>query len=318
VRHLVANFDCEISWARASTPGPHRDLPRALATAVSQASLVMAALGRPGDVLWTIADVGATECELEVRAPAAAAPHDALYWGQVVPSPLLDTPPRGPWRDRLWQLRCAPAIAAAVNDRRFCRELATDLDGLTTRVVRGLEELDEALSTMALGPDDAWVCKAIFSAAGRERIVRRGRVLEGEMRTRAERLLARYGAMIVEPWHSRVEDFGTAGLVAADSVELFPTHRLLCDPQGGFRGVEIGPLEVPTEIPAAAQRAGQALRAQGYRGPFAVDSYTYEEGGRRSCRSLCEINARMSLGLIARARFEETGEREFALPSVFS
>lgn len=320
MRRIVANLDCELAWARLRTPGPHKALPRAVRKRVACASLHLAVFARPGDELWILEPLSTTEAAPGIRTVSGRLeelpPRPSLLWGQSLEKlSALPATDSKHWQDQLWSLRCSNATAAGVNDRRFARDLSRDLgDELDTRVVHDLEELDSTLASMPLGEGDAWVAKAPFSASGRERVRRRGRILRGEYRIRTERLLSRYGALIIEPWHTRADDFGTVGLVSDTSVLTFPPHRLVCDTGGEFRAIEIdSSLRCPNALAESARGAGAALQEKGYRGPFSVDSYTYREGSSLQCRAICEINARMSFGLVARARFEASQGRQALL-----
>lgn len=170
-----------------------------------------------------------------------------------------------------------------------------------------------------LPSEGTWLAKAIFSAAGRER-VRFSR--PDEQRTRLERLLARFGALLLEPWVDRVVDLGCAGLVSPTGVEVFPPHRLDSNPAGVFRAAIIddtgeGVADAPTltAVRDAAHAAGEALAAAGYRGPFSIDAYLWRDrAGAVHLQRVSEINARLTFGLVARAAAErEAGGGRFEL-----
>jgi hypothetical protein len=152
-----------------------------------------------------------------------------------------------------------------------------------------------------------WVCKAPWTAAGRDRCRGAG-APTAEQRTRLERLLARSGALVLEPWCDRIVDAGVCARVTADGrVTAHPPHTLLADARGGFLGIDLAPPALePAEharLSELAAAAGAALAQLGYAGPFAIDAFAYRDrdGGRRRFRPLCEINARLSFGWIARA-----------------
>jgi len=180
-----------------------------------------------------------------------------------------------------------------------------------TEVVTSVDDLEHHVASLA--PDAPWVAKAPWSAAGRDRILRRG-ALDPPMRTRARRLLARFGALLVEPWLRRTADAGCSGLITAGGPILLAVHRLDCDDKGIFRGI------VPFE-PAAAlsgderellldttREVAGALAGFGYRGPFGIDAYRYiDPAGRSRFHPLSEINARLTFGLVARALVHRIG-----------
>ena len=132
------------------------------------------------------------------------------------------------------------------------------------------------------------------------------RRLDDATRASLGRLLARGGALVVEPWLDRVLDLGQPGEVGPDGVTtLTAPHRLLCDDTGGFRGIVVGADASPPAhrdaMAAAARAAGAALAAVGYRGPFVIDGFVHRHGGVELLRPLVEINARLTFGWIARA-----------------
>ena len=59
-----------------------------------------------------------------------------------------------------------------------------------------------------------------------------------------------------------------------------------------------------------ASRVGSQLAQDGYRGPFGIDGFVYRgSDGQTRVHPLCEINARLSFGFVARAlaRHREAG-----------
>jgi len=315
LRTLIANLDCELAWARDNSPGPHKSLPPPVRRAVSEFSQSLRVFTKDDDQFLTISDLETTPAETLRNADAV------LAWGQTTAFPSKPCPadPRAPWQERLWQLACDSSVAAACNDRSFAIGLpldpALELPGL--RMVSTLQELDAFLETAPLGPDDAWVAKAPWSASGREKLKRRGRAVLGEQRAFVTRLLRRYEKLLVEPWMQRTADIGVAGLVgeALETSLIFPAHQLLCDAGGVFRGIRIddeqtrGLLGVHGDaLMDSARTTLEALHARGYRGPFGIDSFLYESHGTPRLRAVCEINARMSFGHVARATAEASGQ----------
>lgn len=279
------------------------------------------ALSRSAEILCRAEDRLLTLVDLEIDSARAYDDcEQVLVWGQTHelrgrPAPLDEN---AHWIERLWQLTCAPEIAAACNDRRFALELdrPSEFEFRDVQVVTTLAELDCHLETSVLGPEDSWVAKAPWSASGRERLKRRGRVLAGEQRTFVQKLLSRYGALVVEPWMKRIADFGVAGIVGdhIDSSLVFPAHRLHCDAGGVFRGIRIDPegsrALLGSHQHALAESANQvlgALHQRGYRGPFGIDAFLYDEGGASKLRAVCEINARITFGHVAWATAEAAG-----------
>ena len=207
-----------------------------------------------------------------------------------------------------WDLAWADPDAKAVNDRRFALGLGFALPG--ARVVSSLAELDAHITE--LGPI-AWVCKAPWTAAGRDRCLGEG-APTADRRTRIERLLASFGALVFEPWLDRILDVGVcASIDRAGAVTAHPPHQLRTTPHGGFAGIDLAPPALePAELDqlaAAVTAAGAALHRAGYAGPFGIDAFAYRvrstvEGRsgsiERSFHPLCELNARHTFGHVAR------------------
>lgn len=307
MRAIVANLDCELRWAQRGSPGPHKELPTAVRKAISELSQDLRIFGNANDILITLEDPTDTldSC------------FEVLVWGQThkVTSKLAPQNERAPWQERLWQLGCSPTIAAQCNDRRFCLtlELPAELELANVQTVDSIEALDQYIQTQPLGPDDAWVAKAPWAASGRERLKRRGRGVQTEQRVRATRLLQRYEQLVVEPWMKRIADFGVAGLIGeslASSI-VFAPHQLQCDAGGVFRGIRINDAQTREMLGSheenlrhCADIVKTALFTHGYRGPFGIDAFLYEEHDQTRLRAVCEINARLTFGLVARAHAE--------------
>jgi hypothetical protein len=210
-------------------------------------------------------------------------------------------------------LAWADPAARDANDRSrtlaIAGALGVALPG--ARVVGSLAELDAQLAGFAGRP---WICKARWTAAGRDRARGAGDRLDGELRTRIARMLARLGPLVFEPWLDRVADFGVCGEIgAAGEVSVQDPHRLVTDPRGGFLGIALAPPADPGiagALRATALAAAGRLAAQtGYRGPFAIDAFVYRDGGADRLHPLCELNARHSFGWIARGLARRLGVR---------
>ena len=348
-RLLIGNLDAEIEIARARTPGPHPGLSAAAARLVGAAASHMALLGRSGDRMWLPAPAPPEELcavarerglvietgSLEQVAPAG----DVCAWAETDTVARLrrDTSlasgdgsanARGElaalatsddWHAALWRLWPEAEVAQRVNHRGFALALALERGWAlpAARVVRDVEELERHLAAGASGAglDGAWVLKAPLSAAGRERMRHRGDDIGRGDRVRIERLLARFGELLFEPWVDRVEDLACAGLVHPAGVRVFSPHRLDNDPRGVFRAAIIddaatsGPIvEHRDAVEAAARAAGETLSAAGYLGPFSVDAYVWRDPtGAPRLQPMSEINARLSFGLLARIAAEDAG-----------
>ena len=275
-----ANLDCEAVWAGVP-------LPPAVARRISYYAALVGA-------------VAPEDTEVEVWAPAAV---DAARLRSVrawrAPAMRVGAPARA---DAAW----ADPGAKAVNDRR----LALAVAAAHGAALPGAKRIASADEIDLPGP---WICKAPWTSAGRDRCRGAGPPA-ADQRTRIARLIAAYGELVLEPWCERIADAGMCARVGADGVvEAQPPHALLVDARGGFTGID---LEEPALEPAERARlgelvaaAGAALAARGYAGPFAVDAFAYRVGGARRFHPLCEINARLTFGWIARALAARLGTR---------
>ena len=142
------------------------------------------------------------------------------------------------------------------------------------------------------------------------------------MRVRTQRLLERYGALVIEGWMPRVDDYGVAGVIGdtLESIRIFAPHQLHSDDTGVFRGIRIADQETVAKLGTSFARAlkdtantvAHMLFEKGYRGPFGIDAFVYEDrSGAKRLQSICEINARLCFGLVARAKAERVGLSEF-------
>lgn len=278
--HILANLDQEERW-----------LGTQLAQKVKERISVMAVLldilapDAEDTTIWTLAPVDSQG----LRPPRRDRP----------PAIAVGTPPQ---IDLAW---CSPE-ARRFNDRRFAHALAREL-GCALPGAAEVHSLAELDAYLAAGPDAPWVAKAPWSSAGRHRVFGANRMLAGESRVAAERLVALAGAVTVEPWLDRICDVAVCGAIgpAGEGVRIEPPHAIHTDPRGGFRGIglERPPLEAAEHdhLLVTAERVAHALQEAGYRGPFGIDAFVYRDRGERRLHPLCEINARYTFGHIAHA-----------------
>ena len=290
---LAGNLDCEARWAGVR-------LPEAVQRRISLYATLFAACapaqadghdGEPHE-LWVPAHVN----------PARLVAHPR--WTP----PALRTGAPPDTADLWW----ADPAARDANDRSrtlaIAQALGVALPGAC--VVGSLAELDDRVAVLA---DRPWICKARWTAAGRDRARGTGGPASGELRTRIGRMLDRFGPLVLEPWLDRVADFGVCGQIAATGeITLAEPHRLLSDPRGGFLGIELAPAidrAIAEPLHEAAHAAATRLAAQtGYRGPFAIDAFVYRDaGGSHHLHPLCELNARHTFGWIARGLARRLG-----------
>ena len=331
-RLLIGNLDCEASWA-----GGGKTSRRALETASAFATL-MRVFAEPGDRLWTPVAVDPARLpEVEglampelVSGPLSSLPPSSLVlaWGETeevsalrlregdTEAPVCEARRRGTTRERIWRLpTAAPEVAARVNHRRYCFDLAQEW-GIALPGSAWIENAAALQQHLAAASShlEEWVLKAPHSTAGRQRVVSLQGSDRAENLQRAGRLLERSRGGVIEPWLRRLEDFGACGLVGEHRVRLFPMHRQAISPWGGFQGIRIvdgsrDSPEIRRKVEDMARRVGDRLRKDGYRGPFGIDAFTYQgTEGRPALHPLCEINSRSSFGLIAQLLHQRLGE----------
>jgi hypothetical protein len=337
-RRILGNLLAEDELAQLVLPDIHRGAPtRATRAAVSGFATLLRVFAEDGDRLWTplpvaperLADVPGLPLPRLESGPLAELPPlpraaDLLAWCETPgaaalrgpAAPSADPPLQpGALHEVLWRLPTPPpVVVAAVHDRAFCLALAQQLGQALpdAHLVSSLADLEEAAAEVP-----AWVVKARFSAAGRDRYIERGSApgagdgapsIPGpEARRKVASLLASHGSLLFEPWLPRVSDSGLSAVLAGGHLGLVGVHRQLVDRDGRFRGIEV-PLSQPDlealdeEDRRLLEQVASALHRAGYCGPFGIDAWRYRRpDGSQADHRLGEINARMTFGLIARA-----------------
>ena len=330
--NLLGNLDCEARWAGVALPEP-------VLQRISLYAALFAACAPETDEHRDHAraehehrehrehdehrDRGSPERDEAERA-GAGEPHRIWVPARVDPARLIAhrrwTPPvlcTGEPPEQL-DLRWANPAARDANDRSGTLAIAETLGValVGARMVGSLAELDAHVAGFA---GRAWVCKARWTAAGRDRAHGSGSRVAGPLRERIGRMFERFGPLVFEPWLDRVADLGVCGEVRDDGVVLLEPHRLVSDPRGGFLGIELAP-EVERAIAdpliEVARPAAELLAARtGYRGPFSIDAFVYRDRGALHLHPLCELNARYTFGWIARSLGERLGIRRLGFDS---
>jgi hypothetical protein len=195
------------------------------------------------------------------------------------------------------KLEWAPTEPAAVIRRVSSKVFALE-------VVRrlGLEVVGTACRSVrevaARLPEGRWVVKRAFGHGGLGHFLGAGRALPPNAPGWIEKALASGEPVVLEPWVERDADYSVQ-LEVAGEVTVLAVLELLVTAQGSYRGNRVGtvPPEVTAELARVGTLVGEALRAEGYRGPAGVDAYV--SGGK--LRPLVEVNPRHTMGMIARA-----------------
>ena len=243
-------------------------LPHRVRQHLSAAATLLRVFAEEGDVLWT---------------PEPVDPRRLPILPEL-PRPELRSGPIDPARQPTLAWSRCDALTARLNNRAFGLELAQKMGCALpgARMVRSVETLE--------GP---WVLKPPLSAAGRGQLRGSGPP-DSALARRIGSALATYGELLLEPWLDRIADYGQCGP---------EPHQLLVEPNGAFRGIRPARGNAPAELTRTYVAVVRALAEQGYDGPVGIDAFLHRDG----FHPLCEINARMSFGRVARALGDRLG-----------
>jgi hypothetical protein len=321
----VANLDVEIEWARIAGRRGFRDLRGPAREHAAALGTLLRAFARPGDRLETISPVDPARV---IDCPPLPGPE--ILTGPD-PEPLRD--PERPRDIVAWgssrRIGYGNPDAAALASDRATLHAHLHARGLHlpgSRVHSLVEPLRVHLAERPPGgrfsPSGArfptWVVKGRWSAAGRERtFVPVGGPSEAVARgtTEAESLLARHGAVVVEPWLDRVGDLGLVARSSADLPTALP-HHLDVDPRGGFAGIRIGPppdARTPGDrgprgwppheqdlLDRALDAVRTFLQSAKHAGPVGIDLFRYRDPhGGVHLHPVVEVNPRLTFGHVA-------------------
>jgi hypothetical protein len=291
-RAVWANLDQEARWAHVALPAA---IQRKLA---ALSSLLSVLVDDEAVTVYASASVDASRLVAQTRGA-----------GWTPPAIEAGEPAR-------WDLAWAEPSARAVNDRRFGLALAERAGWAlpSACTVTSLGELESHLASggAAASPTRRWVCKAPWTAAGRDRCLGTGNHIDPEARASLTALLRTFGALVFEPWLDRTHDLGVCGRVAGERITVEQPHRLLVDDRGRFVGISLDAALAPAqraELTAAAEAVGAALAREGFQGAFGIDAFLYRDGEAERLHPVCEINARHTFGHVARALERRLGTR---------
>jgi len=303
-RWILGNLDCEDDWARVRAGNSGR-WPRTLPLDVLQRASMYATLLRvyadEGDVLWTPAPVDPACLRAVPGLPRVTLAHgpderppkgaSVLAWAVAPPADAS---------------RKALESAARVNDRVFALRLAERF-GVALAGSQVVDSVEALVATeVAGGP---WVAKAPHGAAGRNRVLGRGRHLEDNQRRALAGLLKDHGRLVLQPWVKRTLDFGLWLEPDEEGGWRRGVNEQVIDARGRFRGVVVSREGPDLDAGAFLHTLGGLVRDHldeaGYEGPFGIDGFEYEGvTGSLLLMPLCEINARRTFGMVAQALVE--------------
>jgi len=323
-RLFLSNFDFEHELAASAGWNPSAALRRMNAERVT----AWIALADEGDLIETPDSIPDSFWEslegqglprvrgVEMSKNILARDHTIVPWG---------------WAQRTRRLSGEIAIPSDVavrtgNSRRWSFELEQQQDVALPGAARieRIEEFAQVVrhSASQFGESDsehAWVVKANFGMAARERILGRGPSLTTANERWLQRRLPADGTVFFEPWLRRRAEVGiqwTLPISGNGPPELQGITPLLTDKLGGYRGSEFSwDATVPAEWQVAvdlSQEAAVRLQQLGYFGPLGIDAAIYEDSaGNTHARPLQDINARYTMGRLALGfrRLLRPGER---------
>lgn len=191
------------------------------------------------------------------------------------------------------------AVLTQVTRRSFAVQLGQTLEGAA--YVTSLAELETMLQTPA--PSGEWLLKRDYGFAGREQRRVRPGALDAATRSYALNSFSCGQGLQVEPYYTREADFAQHGHLGRDGkLWVGPVMRQRCDERGVWQEsmrAEQGALSPSeaAELGEHLQKAGKALYAAGYFGPYGVDAFRYfTANGTRAFQPRSEVNARFSMG----------------------
>ena len=314
MRRILANLLCEDDLARRRAPPS-----RAVLETVARMAPLLRVFGREGDRLWSpspMESIPDGQRLILESGPLRDLPpaEEVLAWCETPEASAHRRAPRSsaasldaPLHELLWTLPVpSPSVVATVHHRAFHLQVAEEIGCALpgARMVESLAELER------LPLPQSWVIKAPLSASGRSRYIERNGsgLSEPKARSTVERLFARHGPLLFEPWMDRVADYGVSALLTETDLRIVGIHGQRVDLKGQFAGIELQPdlsEEDRGRLMQTVEAVAGALRRAGYVGPFGIDAWSYrKEDGTIALNPLGEINARMTFGLVAWAERE--------------
>ncbi len=178
------------------------------------------------------------------------------------------------------------------------------------------------------------VLKAPFGSSGRNQIRIEPSAMDEQQSYWIKRSLSLYGELVVEPWRQVVAEFSQQATVLEDgAVVQHGLVRNISSVHGQYLASCVGKVHFGLErelraflyssgyaqsLEMVTQRVATLLHAEGYSGPFGVDSYVYKSvidssKGEFGVQYLSETNLRHTMGRVAleARRFAQAGRCVF-------
>lgn len=208
-----------------------------------------------------------------------------------------------------------PVVVREVHDKGFCA-LAVDRLGILEAPLHGaitvldVEDctVDNLVACTLQQPQwmarEGLVAKARMSTSGRGRLDLRRGITE-----RAAAKLRRRGGVVVEPWLPRIGDFSSQWWIDDDGVIRFlgatKATQSFAGLWSGARmwidddGIPTIPGQVGKDVVDRGHMIVREAAAAGHRGPCGVDVFTWTDVDGAVWTRVCELNARMTGGIVA-------------------
>lgn len=233
--------------------------------------------------------------------------------------PLANNPTAGtlfPWRESLPAAHLGKSLTAR----------ATEQVQLSNNESKVFHELKGSLSFLKTAlPQGPLLLKPELSCAGRGQLIVNRDSSQQDVHDWLQRNLDAQGAVVIEPYLSRLVDFSALYDITREGLVRFVAFtKLLTDSRGHYLGTRVAPkignlfprdLTVLFHQPVVQTKNGKfsgpdffkkILSAElptllpGYSGPVAVDAFFYRDSDEQiRMRPIVEINARCSMGRIA-------------------
>lgn len=194
-------------------------------------------------------------------------------------------------------------VTARVNSKLWSHALEVEL-GIAqpgARAASAFEELQEAVARACPQAEDKWVVKSPFGFAARDRVLGRGKALEGPQAVWCRRRFARGETLIFQPWLEVIREYGVVlEISSAGECRIHGFSDLQTNGAGTGKGYLLGRPPAPrrvAELEEIARLVGERLFAEGYSGPVGIDALEHKGG----LHPLLEVNARYTMGFVALA-----------------
>jgi|GEM_PF-3750464 len=217
------------------------------------------------------------------------------------------------YQETAWRCPRASIIASRkANDKVFCHDLQKQLGVqlLGSKKIHNIRDIEQ------LREYPSWIIKSRYGVAGRNRVLGRYEASDAQ-KNAIQKMIQQSETLILEPWVTRIQDYGVTGFLGHDNIFYARVHTLKVESQGTFSGIDTQEESIDKEIvillTQAFRQIAHALQKENYIGPLGVDAFTYRgTDGKTHLHPVTEINARMTFGHVAQA-YSEAFERPIEL-----